>query len=106
MTCSNYNIYNIFVNMHEMRCTKHFVCFFYFQIADLKSGDYIPLGINSPCSSLCASGDCCDKNALCTCGTTTGHYSCICQLGYYGSGFQNSCSRKLNYKKCFHTNCY
>jgi uncharacterized protein YegL len=58
---------------------------------DLKSGDYIPLGINSPCAGLCEDGDCCDKNALCTCGTTTGHYSCICQPGYYGSGFRNSC---------------
>jgi hypothetical protein len=61
---------------------------------DLKSGDYIPLGINSPCAGLCEDGDCCDKNALCTCGTTTGHYSCICQPGYYGSGFRNSCLRK------------
>ncbi|XP_015834822.1 sushi, von Willebrand factor type A, EGF and pentraxin domain-containing protein 1 isoform X1 [Tribolium castaneum] len=59
---------------------------------DLKSGEYIPLGINSPCANLCDDGDCCDKNALCTCGTTTGHYSCMCKLGYYGTGLKNSCS--------------
>ncbi|RZB38885.1 sushi, von Willebrand factor type A, EGF and pentraxin domain-containing protein 1-like [Asbolus verrucosus] len=65
------------------------------EFENLKSGDYIPLGINSPCDGLCKEGDCCDKNALCTCGTSTGHYSCICQPGYYGSGFQNSCLRKF-----------
>ncbi|KAL3266100.1 hypothetical protein HHI36_010286 [Cryptolaemus montrouzieri] len=56
---------------------------------DLKVGDYIPLGINSPCDSLCKEGDCCDQNALCTCGTSTGHYSCICPAGYYGSGLKD-----------------
>ncbi|CAH1159654.1 unnamed protein product [Phaedon cochleariae] len=58
---------------------------------DLKSGDYIPLGFNKPCDILCEEGDCCDQKALCTCGTTTGHYSCICQPGYYGSGLKNNC---------------
>ncbi|KAK9871010.1 hypothetical protein WA026_009970 [Henosepilachna vigintioctopunctata] len=55
---------------------------------DLKIGDYIPLGISSPCDNLCKEGNCCDKNALCTCGTSTGHYSCTCPSGYYGSGLK------------------
>ncbi|KAJ8940400.1 hypothetical protein NQ318_009329 [Aromia moschata] len=58
---------------------------------DLKSGEYIPIGFNKPCDVLCEEGNCCDSNALCTCGTTTGHYSCLCQPGYYGSGLRNSC---------------
>nr|XP_023016002.1 sushi, von Willebrand factor type A, EGF and pentraxin domain-containing protein 1-like [Leptinotarsa decemlineata] len=58
---------------------------------DLKSGEYIPLGFNKPCDILCDGGDCCDDIALCTCGSTTGHYSCVCQPGYYGSGLRNNC---------------
>ncbi|CAH0560178.1 unnamed protein product [Brassicogethes aeneus] len=58
---------------------------------DLKNGDYVPLGVSNPCDGLCTGGDCCDVNALCSCGTTTGHYKCICKLGYYGSGLQNEC---------------
>ncbi|XP_045479696.1 sushi, von Willebrand factor type A, EGF and pentraxin domain-containing protein 1-like [Harmonia axyridis] len=60
---------------------------------DLKVGDYIPLGINSPCDNLCKGGDCCHKDAVCTCGTSTGHYSCVCPAGYYGSGLkEEGCS--------------
>lgn len=62
---------------------------------DLQSGDYYPLGISRPCDGLCDGGNCCDKNAYCTCGTSTGQYSCICELGYYGSGLVNSCSRRF-----------
>ncbi|XP_066147032.1 sushi, von Willebrand factor type A, EGF and pentraxin domain-containing protein 1-like [Euwallacea fornicatus] len=58
---------------------------------DLSGGDYLPLGFNTPCDKLCKEGDCCDDNALCTCGTTTGHYSCTCQPGFYGSGMRNNC---------------
>ncbi|XP_050300407.1 sushi, von Willebrand factor type A, EGF and pentraxin domain-containing protein 1-like [Anthonomus grandis grandis] len=59
---------------------------------DLSDGDYIPLGVNQPCNKLCEEGeDCCDQNAQCSCGTTTGHYSCTCQPGYYGSGLKNDC---------------
>ncbi|XP_017779989.1 PREDICTED: sushi, von Willebrand factor type A, EGF and pentraxin domain-containing protein 1-like [Nicrophorus vespilloides] len=59
---------------------------------DLQSGDYIPLGSNQPCDKLCPEKNCCDNQALCTCGTTTGHYACLCRPGYYGSGLQNGCS--------------
>ncbi|XP_076273096.1 sushi, von Willebrand factor type A, EGF and pentraxin domain-containing protein 1-like isoform X1 [Rhynchophorus ferrugineus] len=58
---------------------------------DLSAGDYIPLGFSTPCDKLCDGGDCCDEKALCSCGTTTGHYSCICQPGYYGNGLRNNC---------------
>ncbi|XP_060530297.1 sushi, von Willebrand factor type A, EGF and pentraxin domain-containing protein 1-like isoform X2 [Cylas formicarius] len=58
---------------------------------DLSTGNYIPLGVNGPCDKLCEGGDCCDERAVCTCGTTTGHYSCVCQSGFYGSGLKNDC---------------
>ncbi|CAG9762396.1 unnamed protein product [Ceutorhynchus assimilis] len=59
---------------------------------DLSGGDYLPLGVNTPCDKLCdEKANCCDENALCTCGTTTGHYSCTCQPGFYGSGMKNNC---------------
>ncbi|KAK4887668.1 hypothetical protein RN001_003939 [Aquatica leii] len=58
---------------------------------DVKDGDYLPLGTNGPCHKLCDRGNCCDKNAVCTCGTSTGHYTCLCNPGYYGSGLRNSC---------------
>lgn len=37
---------------------------------------------------------CCDANADCTCSTISGHYSCVCKPGYYGSGFLDSCQRE------------
>lgn len=39
---------------------------------------------------------CCDANADCTCSTISGHYSCVCKPGYYGSGFLDSCQRKIS----------
>ncbi|XP_057660658.1 sushi, von Willebrand factor type A, EGF and pentraxin domain-containing protein 1-like isoform X1 [Diorhabda carinulata] len=60
--------------------------------SDLKHGDYIPVGYNFACNELCReSGDCCDEKAMCTCGTSTGHYACVCKAGYYGSGLKNNC---------------
>lgn len=56
---------------------------------------YIPLGNNKYCDKLCEEGDCCDKDAICTCGALSGHYFCQCQLGFYGSGLKDSCLRKL-----------
>lgn len=61
---------------------------------DFKKGDYIPLSATNLCDKLCVGGDCCDSNAVCTCGTTSGHYNCLCKPGYYGSGLKNNCSRK------------
>lgn len=61
---------------------------------DLQNGDYIPLGSTNFCNNLCLGGNCCDEKAICTCGTSTGHYNCMCQPGYYGSGLKDSCSRK------------
>lgn len=37
------------------------------------------------------SSSCCDKNAECTCSTVSGHYSCVCKPGYYGSGLVDGC---------------
>nr|XP_022902897.1 sushi, von Willebrand factor type A, EGF and pentraxin domain-containing protein 1-like isoform X2 [Onthophagus taurus] len=59
---------------------------------DLQTGEYIPLGTSKPCDNLCKEGNCCDEEALCTCGTSTGHYSCICKPGFFGSGLHNDCS--------------
>ncbi|CAH1105370.1 unnamed protein product [Psylliodes chrysocephalus] len=59
--------------------------------SDLKNGDYVPLGSNAFCNSLCDEGDCCDKKSVCSCGTTTGHYSCVCKPGYYGTGLRDNC---------------
>lgn len=36
---------------------------------------------------------CCDANAECTCSTISGHYSCLCAPGYYGSGLIDNCQR-------------
>ncbi|KAK5644039.1 hypothetical protein RI129_007884 [Pyrocoelia pectoralis] len=58
---------------------------------DIRDGDYLSLATSTPCNKLCATGNCCDDNAICTCGTSTGHYTCLCNPGYYGSGLRNSC---------------
>ncbi len=34
---------------------------------------------------------CCDENAECTCGYHSGHYSCLCGRGYFGSGLKGEC---------------
>lgn len=49
------------------------------------------MGFNQPCDLLCEEGDCCDQKAICSCGTSTGHYSCVCEPGYYGTGLKGSC---------------
>nr|XP_042895666.1 sushi, von Willebrand factor type A, EGF and pentraxin domain-containing protein 1 isoform X2 [Parasteatoda tepidariorum] len=58
---------------------------------DLQTGSYLDQEA-SACNKLCPeSGDCCDEKAQCTCGTTNGHYACICQKGYYGTGLRGDC---------------
>lgn len=75
--------------------------------SDLQVGDYIPLGINSPCDNLCEDGDCCHKDAICSCGTSTGHYSCVCPTGYYGSGLkEEGCSCKKTIQLNNHLNSF
>nr|CAH7753365.1 unnamed protein product [Callosobruchus chinensis] len=61
--------------------------------ADLTSGEYVPTSNYKLCDHLCKTGHCCDINAICTCGTSSGHYTCLCQQGFYGSGLRNSCFR-------------
>ncbi|XP_033211055.1 sushi, von Willebrand factor type A, EGF and pentraxin domain-containing protein 1-like isoform X2 [Belonocnema kinseyi] len=63
---------------------------------DLKAGKYVPVRGAKDCDSLCErkineTDGCCDELATCTCGTATGHYSCLCPLGYFGSGLKGSC---------------
>ncbi|EFN77937.1 Sushi, von Willebrand factor type A, EGF and pentraxin domain-containing protein 1 [Harpegnathos saltator] len=62
---------------------------------DLKTGQYVPVTLSTDCNSLCAESTtnqtCCDDRAICTCGTATGHYACICPPGYFGSGLKDTC---------------
>ncbi|XP_034255699.1 sushi, von Willebrand factor type A, EGF and pentraxin domain-containing protein 1-like isoform X2 [Thrips palmi] len=62
---------------------------------DLSSGFYQVLTDMAPCNLLCSarnSSGCCDAQARCSCGTGTGHYRCLCNPGYYGSGLKDSCT--------------
>ncbi|KAG7203366.1 hypothetical protein KM043_013441 [Ampulex compressa] len=65
---------------------------------DLKIGEYVPVTRPEDCHILCIKAnktnnaeECCDDLATCACGVATGHYSCICPTGYYGSGFKGFC---------------
>ncbi|XP_065089093.1 sushi, von Willebrand factor type A, EGF and pentraxin domain-containing protein 1-like [Ochlerotatus camptorhynchus] len=72
--------------------------------SDYKSGENI--GVNTTlCDVLClddpdfiydGSGGCCDENATCSCSTNSGHYSCVCQPGYFGSGLRGKCQPCTN----------
>ncbi|KAJ1524769.1 hypothetical protein ONE63_009646 [Megalurothrips usitatus] len=63
---------------------------------DLSTGSYQHLKISSPCNLLCSDYDkedkgCCDNHAHCSCGTGSGHYRCLCNPGFYGSGLKGTC---------------
>lgn len=63
---------------------------------DYKVGVILPVSNESFCDSLCdkngTEGSCCDVNSQCACGFHSGHYSCICKPGYYGTGLKpNGC---------------
>lgn len=63
---------------------------------DYKVGVILPVTNASFCDSLCekneTEGSCCDANSQCACGFHSGHYSCICNPGYYGTGLRpNGC---------------
>ena len=88
---------------------------------DLSEGVYLPQDISS-CSRLCHKPDltktqdtvarslksqdtvakslspCCDAKAVCSCGTHTGHFACICPSGHYGRGLSGDCNRKFGNK--------
>lgn len=34
---------------------------------------------------------CCDENAECSCGFHSGHFSCTCKQGFYGTGLKGNC---------------
>ncbi|GAB0087495.1 sushi, von Willebrand factor type A, EGF and pentraxin domain-containing protein 1 [Sergentomyia squamirostris] len=61
---------------------------------DFRMGQQIPTNTTF-CEKLCNTTDdpssCCDENAVCSCGIGSGHYSCLCKPGYYGSGLRNNC---------------
>lgn len=62
---------------------------------DYKVGVILPVSNSSHCDSLCdrnitTEGSCCDPNSRCACGFHSGHYNCICNAGYYGSGIKGS----------------
>ncbi|KAG4075716.1 hypothetical protein HA402_003541 [Bradysia odoriphaga] len=66
--------------------------------SDYKVGHNIKMKDSSFCDILCdkplasnGNNSCCDANATCTCGTTSGHYKCMCSTGYYGSGLVGEC---------------
>lgn len=82
---------------------------------DYKTGVILPLSNYSFCDSLCdkngSIGSCCDSNSQCACNFYSGallalcyfnlpnfafhlkigHYSCICNPGYYGTGLKGGC---------------
>lgn len=62
-----------------------------FSSKDLQIGSYLDQQPES-CNSLCTAGsECCDEMAQCTCGTTNGHYACLCRKGFYGTGLRGDC---------------
>lgn len=66
------------------------VCSMYIS-TDLQIGSYLDQDPES-CNRLCPEGnDCCDEKAQCTCGTTSGHYACLCSKGFYGTGLKGDC---------------
>ena len=63
---------------------------------DYKVGVVLPVSNEAFCDSLCekngTESSCCDINSQCACGFHSGHYSCICKPGYYGTGLiPNGC---------------
>ncbi|XP_058442915.1 sushi, von Willebrand factor type A, EGF and pentraxin domain-containing protein 1-like isoform X2 [Malaya genurostris] len=67
--------------------------------SDYRSGENIIVN-SSLCNVLCSDDDkflndqklsCCDRKATCSCSTSSGHYSCVCQPGFYGTGLQDDC---------------
>ena len=57
---------------------------------DYKTGVILPVSNFTFCDSLCLKTNplqsCCDPNSQCACNFHSGHYSCICNPGYYGTG--------------------
>lgn len=66
--------------------------------SDYKSGENMVVN-SSLCDVLClddpdflkSNDSCCDRNATCGCSTNSGHYSCLCQPGFTGSGLHGAC---------------
>ncbi|XP_014671305.1 PREDICTED: sushi, von Willebrand factor type A, EGF and pentraxin domain-containing protein 1-like [Priapulus caudatus] len=43
------------------------------------------------CSRLCEQEPCCDEKGVCSCGSKTGRYECVCGPGTQGSGYRGDC---------------
>ncbi|ETN64776.1 hypothetical protein AND_003471, partial [Anopheles darlingi] len=72
---------------------------------DYRPGPSHPVANRSLCDRLCdqpssssdgGGGGCCDQRAICSCGTTSGHYQCTCEPGYGGSGLRGDCQPCAN----------
>ena len=87
-----------------IQCHVNLLC-----LTDLSEGVYLPQN-SSSCSRLCPKLDisksspdvvakmsaCCDSKAVCSCGTHTGHFACICPPGHFGRGLMGDCNRELS----------
>lgn len=62
---------------------------------DYKTGVILPVSNYTFCDHLCdkknPNESCCDSNSQCACNFHSGHYSCICNHGYYGTGLKGDC---------------
>ncbi|XP_070554253.1 sushi, von Willebrand factor type A, EGF and pentraxin domain-containing protein 1-like [Ptychodera flava] len=60
--------------------------------SDIKDKKWDLIANVTICNVLCPDDDCCDVNANCACGTSSGKYQCACQPGYTGSGLKGNCT--------------
>uniref|UniRef100_A0A182FJJ0 Sushi, von Willebrand factor type A, EGF and pentraxin domain-containing protein 1 n=1 Tax=Anopheles albimanus TaxID=7167 RepID=A0A182FJJ0_ANOAL len=63
---------------------------------DYRAGPSHPVANRTLCDRLCDDTGCCDQRAVCSCGTTSGHYQCTCEPGYGGSGLRGDCQPCAN----------
>uniref|UniRef100_A0A182K190 Sushi, von Willebrand factor type A, EGF and pentraxin domain-containing protein 1 n=1 Tax=Anopheles christyi TaxID=43041 RepID=A0A182K190_9DIPT len=65
---------------------------------DYRHGPVVRLANGTLCDRLCdrqgareLAPGCCDEHAVCSCLTTSGHYRCICEPGFTGTGLHGDC---------------
>lgn len=73
---------------------------------DYKVGETIAVEDQKMCKMLCKENEleselCCDAHAQCSCETSSGHYMCLCEPGYFGSGLNGSCHGESTQKQHF-----
>ncbi|XP_064476715.1 sushi, von Willebrand factor type A, EGF and pentraxin domain-containing protein 1-like [Ornithodoros turicata] len=58
---------------------------------DMHVGAYQELR-DQECRRLCSGlSDCCNSQGKCSCDVLSGHYTCLCPEGHYGTGFHGGC---------------